>query len=113
MNWLDDHLLKALANLIVCCLIGWACVCRFSMMDRHSTRAFTRWSYAVLFTAAGISGWQRVLFDEWPSWADLAVNVALLVFLASGIRAWRYGVPGFARSDAAPLDELPSENHQQ
>ena len=104
MSWADKQLLLAALNLFLCGLIGWACVCRMAKMWAETTRLLTRWAYAAMFTAAGLSGWQRALIGEWPTWPQVASSAALLLFMWSGTRAWKDGPPDFAKSDKAPLE---------
>lgn len=98
MNWYDVAHLLALANFALCTAIGYVCACRFSVMSRD-TRLVFRAMYALLFTAATGSGFQPLLFREWPGVADLMFASAVLVFIASGMRTWRGGAPDYTARD--------------
>lgn len=98
MNWYDVAHLLALANFGLCSAIGYVCACRFSVMSRD-TRLIFRTNYALLFTAATASGFQPLLFREFPGMADLIGNAVLLFFLASGMRTWRGGAPDYTARD--------------
>lgn len=105
MNWLDQHMLMALANLVLCCGIGAICVCRTAVMSHRTTRSLARAAYAAVACAATISGGSRWLFGDWPGWADLSMSAAVLLYMVSGMRAWRFGLPDFA-SRPMPLDPI-------
>ena len=108
MNLSDTLHLCALVNFLLCTAIGACCVVRFAAMSAN-TRLVFRAMYALLFLAASSSGWQPLLWDEWPGMADLITNAALLLLAASGLRTWRHAVPSYAcKSPARELaaDEL-------
>lgn len=94
MNWSDVAHLVALCNYALCSAIGYVCACRFSVMSRD-TKPLFRAIYALLFTAATGSGFQPVLFGEWPGFADLIFAAAVLLFIGSGMRTWRSGAPAY------------------
>lgn len=102
-----DHEMKcllALANFAMCSAIGWACVCRISIMDAASTRRIFRVMYTFLFGAATASGFSPWLFGEWPGVGHVLLTAAFVFVLASGAGAWRKGLPDYARTAPAPLD---------
>lgn len=103
MSYWDSRLLLALLNFALASGIGWACLCRVSVMSGANTRKLTRAAYAVLMLAAAGTGLSPVLFREWPTWIDVLMNGAVLLYMASGIRAWRNGVPSFAKSGPGEL----------
>jgi hypothetical protein len=105
MNWLDQHMLMALVNLAFCCGIGAICVCRTAVMSHRTTRPLARAAYAAMACAATVSGFSHWWFGDWPGWSDLAMSGAVLVYMISGMRAWRFGLPDFA-SRPMPLDPL-------
>jgi hypothetical protein len=102
MNLSDTIHLSALVNFALCTAIGACCVVRFSTMNRN-TRLIFRAMYALLFIAASSSGWQPLLWNEWPGLADLITNSALLLLAASGLRTWRQAVPAYACKTAREL----------
>jgi len=103
MSYWDSRLLLALLNFVLASGIGYACLCRVSVMSGGSTRKLTRAAYAVLFMAASASGLSPLLFREWPSYADAMLNGAVLLHLISTVGAWRNGVPTFAKSGPGAL----------
>lgn len=103
MSYWDSRLLLALLNFILASGIGYACLCRISVMSGGSTLKVTRAAYAVLFVAAAASGLSPLLFREWPSYPDVMINGAVLLHLLSTVRAWRNGVPTFAKSGPGAL----------
>lgn len=96
----------ALVNAAVCCAIGVACLCRIAKLRTGTRRSF-RIVYAGLFGASVLSALQSITppLYTWPSLADLAVNVAVLVWLVSGRQAWAAGAPDYTTSAPVPLDE--------
>jgi hypothetical protein len=92
-------LMLALVNAAVCAAIGVVCLCRIAKM-RHGTRLAFRAVYAALFGGSLLSAMQSITppLYTWPSPADLAINLAVLVWLASGRRAWAGGAPEYTTS---------------
>lgn len=107
MSWPDYKNLMALANLLLCCGIGWACVCRIKVMTATTTRKAVRVAYAGLFAAVGLSGWSPWLVGDWAGWADIVVNAAVLAGMVAEMPAWRGGIPDFAKSDDGAFDSRP------
>jgi hypothetical protein len=109
-DWIEFRTWCAFVNFCLCSAIGVVCICRASAMSKDTTRKLTRAAYTLLFGAALASGWSPYFFREWPGFGewpglgDIAMNSAVLVYMASGMRAWKFGLPDFARSNAAPLD---------
>lgn len=104
MSVSDKLYLFAFINFCLCSAVGWVCLCRLATLDRTSRRLF-RALYACLMVAAAASGFQPLLFQEWPGFADLIVNLTLLFFIASGMRTWRNGPPSYAQSGPVPLSD--------
>lgn len=104
MNYLEMQSLLALANLVICGCIAWACVCRLHRMSAASTRKDVRAAVAFVMTAAVVSGLSPLLWREWPGFAQVLLTLAFFVLLVVGAREWRDGLPKYARSDHAPLD---------
>lgn len=100
-------LLFLFANFAICSAIGWACLCRINLMHGRETRLIFRLKYSVLLTAAGVAGFVPMLFPEAAPLALAALSGAVLFQLAGGARAWRGGVPEYAKSDPAPFDDRP------
>lgn len=90
--------LFALANWLICCAIGWACICRISVTSKETTRHLTRWSYAALFVAATASGYSPFR-SSWPGWPELLMNAAVLLLLLDGVSHWRKGLPNDVRRE--------------
>lgn len=109
----DAKLLMALANLVLCSIAAWTCVCRISVMAGETTRKLNRAAYSVMLMAICASGWAPWLFGEWPGWADLLMSTAVIVYMTSGMRAWKFGVPTFARSGPAPLELVSEQRHDR
>lgn len=103
VSYWDERLLLALLNFALASGIGWACLCRVSVMSGADTRKLTRAAYAALMLGAAASGLSPMLLREWPGWGDVLMNGAVLLYMASGIRAWRNGVPSFAKSGPGEL----------
>lgn len=89
----------ALANTVVCLALAWACICRLNKASERTTQRVFVWKYAVLLTAAVASAISPV-FGIVASPIDLILNAAFFFALAGGRRAWRDGVPEYARTDA-------------
>lgn len=106
IGFLDAQLLMALANFGLTSAVAWVCLCRINAMSGDTTRRMTRSTYALILAAATLSGLSPVLLREWPGWSSLGINASLFVLLLSSRRAWLAGLPEFARSSPAPLDEL-------
>lgn len=88
--------LIALANLVICMAVDWVCMHRIAMMSLATKRSF-RVNYSIMFVAAVASGLQPILFNEFPGYADLIMNTALLSFLYGGRKHWRT-VPHYAKN---------------
>ena len=98
-------MLMALTNFAVCSAVGWACVCRFSVMSESSTKVDFRLGYTLLFSAATASGLGPWLWGEWPGPGQIAMSLAALFVIGRGLRNWRAGPPDYARSGPVPLEE--------
>jgi len=94
-------------NWLLCTVIGWACVCRFSAMSKRTVRRRFRVGYVVLFMAATLSGFSWVLFGEWPGPGQIAMACAWIALLGINAGNWRNGPPDYARSDPGGFDPLP------
>lgn len=94
MNWDVLHVV-ALLNFALCSAAGAICLCRLVKMGPNTSAGFIG-RYALLFTAATSSGFQPLLFGEWPGAADVLMSATLVLFLSSSRRAWRSGTPAYA-----------------
>lgn len=93
-------------NWLLCSMVGWGCVCRFSQMSRGTTRTRFRIGYVVVFVAATLSGFSWVWFGEWPGPGQIAMAAAWIALLGVNAGNWAKGPPDYARSDRMPLDTV-------
>ena len=92
-------------NLAVCLAVAWICICRFTLMQRTTTRTYLRLSYAAMFTSSvtcGVSPW---LFGDDIGFGTVMLSSALCANLLNSAPLWKAGVPEFGRSEAMPLDD--------
>ena len=84
MTW-ETHQILAVLNLAVCMGVVWACICR---LNTHICRIYrlSRARYTLLLAGAIASGLQPVLWGDWPSAADVAMNLCVCAWLA--IQSW-------------------------
>lgn len=87
--------LMVLVNLALCLGGGFVCVCRMGMMTGQGTKWVIRLEYQVLCMLFVLSGGSYWLWQEVPTWAQLAFGVGVLVKLVLGWPAWRYGPPAY------------------
>lgn len=90
MNW-QTHQLLAMANLLICTGIGWACICR---LNSHicRTHKLARARYTLLLTGAVASGLQPALWGTWTSVGDTIFSACVLAGLLINVARW-HGVP--------------------
>lgn len=100
--------LLALLNLVFCTLIGWSCVCRWIKMTGRTTRRWVRAAFTLLFAGATSSGFSPILWQDWPGPGAVSLAAGVLLVLIVGAKDWKHGLPGYAQSAPAPLDQLPS-----
>lgn len=86
----------AVVNFLLCMALGYACACRLALMTAETTSKIFRAKYALLFAAASASGFGPV-FTQWPTVTQCFLEVAILVHLGGGMRAWSQGIPAYAR----------------
>lgn len=86
-----------LINMVLCCGIGWTCICRFSLMSASTTKRHFRAAYSLTFTVATASGWSWLLFGEPAGVAQTLMSAAMLFGLGVGVQNWRDGPPAYAR----------------
>ena len=100
MSWPAMQLL-ALANLVLCASIVWACICRLNtnLCKRlHAPRA----RYTLLLAGAVASGLQPVLFAAQPSVGTVIFSGCVLAGLVINVARWSSGAqtPQRRRDDA-------------
>lgn len=95
-EWLA--LTLTVANAVLCGVIAWACICRFSMMSWSvdPVRVRFRIAYALMFVAAISSGASPVLWHEMPGPGQFGMAVAMAYLIGTGYGTWRHGVPDYA-----------------
>lgn len=86
MTW-QLHQLLAMANLLICLCIAWACLCR---LNSHICRAFklARARYSLLLAGALASGAQPLFFNSWPTVGSVVLAAAVLVFVVINVVRW-------------------------
>lgn len=95
--WQSDRLLLALANLILCSGLAWACLCRITVMSSSTTSKHVRAAYSVLMTVAIGVGTLPIWSGEWPGIGNLMLTGSQLVVMWAGRHAWRGAVHHPAR----------------
>ena len=88
MTW-QAHQLLAVANLIICVGIGWACICRLNSEICKRFRV-ARARYTLLLGGAMASGMQPALWDSWPTVGSVLFAATVLFGLAINVVRW-YG----------------------
>lgn len=86
MTW-ETHQLLAMANLVICLGIAWACICRLNS-DICRRYRLARARYALLLAGAMASGLQPLMFGTRSSTADVIFNSAVLVGMALNVARW-------------------------
>lgn len=88
MTW-QFHQLLAMANLLICLGICWACICR---LNSHVCRRFklARARYTLLLAGALSSGLQPMLWGTWTSVGDTIFSACVLAGLVINVARW-YG----------------------
>lgn len=94
---MNDHVLVSLLNLVLNLVVFYVCMCRVTVMTAATTRVFTRLAYTGLAVAAIVSGCWYWLVGDYSNWNDVLSSAALLAFMLSGARAWKDGLPAFAK----------------
>jgi len=96
-----------MVNFLICSAIAWSCLCRINLMHGKQTRMVFRLKYSILLTAASVAAFLPALFPTLAPVALAVFGAAVLFQLAGGARAWRGGVPQYAKSDPQPFDPEP------
>lgn len=90
---MNELLLIALTNFVLCVISWFICVCRLNTMRKESTiRMSVKMEYAI-GAAAMIFSAGRPLIGEWPGYASLVVGSAYLWSLLASSPAWRNDTP--------------------
>lgn len=92
---MDEHLL-ILANLFVCSIGGWLCLCRMTKMNERETKFSIRFQYMLLFCFFSASGWSFV-FGDYPTPIQLFQGALIASYILMGVPAWKGGQPSYAR----------------
>lgn len=88
-------------NFVLCMALGYACACRLALMTSETTSLIFRAKYALLFVAASASGFGPI-FTQWPTVTQCFFELAVLIHLGGGMRAWSEGIPHYARKKPKP-----------
>lgn len=103
---MNEAYLIALANLAMCMVSTFICICRLNSMQRRVRRV--RWvvraEYSVGVGAMLASGF-RPLIGEWPGYASLVVAAYVLLALIASSRAWHGDRPPEIATDHVPLGD--------
>lgn len=97
----DDfkRLACALINGTLCACLWFSCACRLNLMNKESTKKAFRYKYIFLMLMTSISGWSPLLLNEWPGWNQIGLTASFFFVLWGAARAWKTGVPIYARTD--------------
>ena len=88
MTW-ESHQLLAVANLAICLVIAWACICRLnSDVCKYLLRPRAR--YTMLLAGSLASGLQPVLFGAWPGIGTVLFSASVLGGLLINVVRWTY-----------------------
>ena len=83
-----------LANLVICLIGGYTCICRAIMMSKDDTKLAIRVQYVIwfgLFSASSIS-WT---YGEPASVVQVIMSGAIVAHLLLGLEAWKNGAPAY------------------
>lgn len=108
MNWLQQYQVLTFANLVICSAGGFVCACRVNQMRFDTTRQLVRLLYALVVVALTLNGGWYWFFGGFADWQNVVASVSIIVVLMIDARSWREGLPQFAKSGPAPLQEVPS-----
>lgn len=82
----QEHI--AIANLVMCLGIFWACICRLNT-ERSRLDRTVRAKYSLLLGGAIVMGFQPTLFGTWPSGGSTFFSGVILLYLALGVHKWK------------------------
>lgn len=91
---LEEKYALAMLNLILSVIIGVICVCRINAMNgRHTkVRHLVVFEYVSIGTAMFVSGLSP-LMQEWPGYARITMDVAILISMLASNSAWQRDEP--------------------
>lgn len=98
-------------HFMICIGIACCCICRLGAGDKRVLRRIRTfyWASLVVSLTAAFGPVLPMSLRYWPDIVPTAiVAVVLIGFLCDSYR-WRHGAPDDAKSDHAPLSELPPE----
>lgn len=78
----------AVANLLACAGIVWACICRLRT-EVCRLNLLPRFKYTVLLTGGFIAGLPNLVFGEEAAKSTLVLSVSILIYLLTNIFSWR------------------------
>lgn len=84
--------LMNLVNLVLCCAVGWACICRLNLLNRHVDMR-PRLMFCLLLTGATAHGMAPWLFRESAGFGDTILSAAVLISFLLSAHRWRQGAP--------------------
>lgn len=88
--------MMVLLNFFICSMGGFITMCRMTKMSSSTTLLMVRWQHVLLFCVFCYSGWS-FLFDTPATTPQIAVGVAMVLWLLLGSTQWRSGPPMHAR----------------
>ena len=97
----QEQLLFAGANLCICAIIVFVCMCRLHVMNKQVLFR-VRVEYAIYIGGALACAFQP-MWDEFPEWGTISLAFAFLVGLLLGGIGWRDGPPP-STTQPAPLE---------
>lgn len=88
--------LLIVANLLVCSMGGWLCLCRMTKMSERETKLSIRFQYMLLFCFFSASGWSFIFGDQ-ATTIQLFESAVIASYIVMGVPAWKGGQPSYAR----------------
>ena len=78
----------AAANLLICIVIVWTCLCRLRT-DLCRLNLLPRFKYSILLTGGIVAGLPNLFFGEEATKSTLTLSVSILTYLLTNILSWR------------------------
>ena len=78
----------AAANLLVCTVIVWTCLCRLRT-DLCRLNLLPRFKYSILLTGGIVAGLPNLFFGEEATKSTLTLSVSILTYLLTNTLTWR------------------------
>lgn len=94
-----------LVNLVLCTIVGWACICRLNLLHRSVDRR-PRLIFCLLLTGATAHGLSPWLFKESSGLGDTIMTAAVLAGLLLSAHRWQQGAPIGLTAPAEFDDEI-------